>query len=54
MTKHTKVSVIIPTYNRAYLIDRTIKSVLNQIYIANINKIFNKYNNEPIDKIYKE
>jgi glycosyltransferase involved in cell wall biosynthesis len=51
MVKHTKVSVIIPTYNRAYPISRAIKSVLNQTHIANINKIFNKYNNKPIDEI---
>lgn len=51
MIKHPRVSAIIPTYNRAFLIGRVIKSVLNQTYIANINKIFNKYNNKPIDEI---
>ncbi|GAI16908.1 unnamed protein product [marine sediment metagenome] len=29
---HPKVSVIIPTYNRANLLPRTIKSVLNQTF----------------------
>jgi glycosyltransferase involved in cell wall biosynthesis len=32
MIKNPKVSVIIPTYNRAHLIDKAIKSVLNQTY----------------------
>ena len=33
MTEKTpKVSVIIPTYNRAYLVGRAIRSVLNQTY----------------------
>jgi len=30
--KNPKVSVIIPTYNRAYLVGRAIRSVLNQTY----------------------
>ena len=32
MEKHVKVSVIIPTYNRANLVEKAIKSVLNQTY----------------------
>lgn len=32
MNKKPKVSVIIPTYNRANLVGRAIKSVLNQTY----------------------
>ena len=32
MIKNSMVSVIIPTYNRAHLISRAIKSVLNQTY----------------------
>ena len=32
MVKNPIVSVIIPTYNRASLVDKAIKSVLNQTY----------------------
>ena len=32
MNKNPTVSVIIPTYNRAHLVDRAIQSVLNQTY----------------------
>lgn len=32
MTNNPKISVIIPTYNREKLIERSIKSVLNQTY----------------------
>ena len=32
MTNNSKISVIIPTYNREKLIERSIKSVLNQTY----------------------
>ena len=32
MAERPTVSVIIPTYNRAYLIDRSVQSVLNQTY----------------------
>ena len=55
------VSVIIPTYNRAYCIKRTIDSVLNQSYkdfdifvidnnsVDNTEEIINSYNNTKIN-----
>ena len=64
--KQPKISVIIPTYNRAYLIGRAIKSVLNQTYqdfeiivvddgsTDNTEKVVKSFNNAKISYIRHE
>jgi len=66
MEKDPKVSVVIPTYNRAHLISRAIKSVLNQTYqnfeiivvddgsTDNTEEVINSFNNPCIRYIRHE
>ena len=47
MSNHPLMSVIIPSYNRAFIVDNTINSVLQQTYpekgITAMEMIFEKY-----------
>lgn len=47
MSNHPLISVIIPSYNRAFIVDNTINSVLQQTYpekgITAIEMIFEKH-----------
>lgn len=49
-----KISVIIPTYNRADLIDRAIKSILNQTYQNFEIVIIDDSPNDKTEKVVKE